>query len=104
MKINDFVPNGKIFDSLKSLSSDNQEETGKTDSNSFISMLKDKLDEVNNNQIAADNATESFIKGDSTDIHQVMLQSEEAKLSLELAVQVRNKLVEAYQELNRMQL
>lgn len=104
MKINDFVPNGKIFDSIKSLNSDKQEETGTTDSNSFISMLKDKLDEVNNNQIAADNATESFVKGDSTDIHQVMLQGEEAKLSLELAVQVRNKLVEAYQELNRMQL
>lgn len=46
----------------------------------------------------------AFIKGDETDIHNVMLNAEEAKMSMELAVQVRNKLVEAYQELSRMQL
>lgn len=45
-----------------------------------------------------------YIQGDNTDIHNVMLSTEEAKMSLELAVQVRNKIVDAYQELNRMQL
>ena len=66
--------------------------------------LKEKLGEVNEKQIAADVATEAFISGEDIDIHEVMLITEEAKMSLQLAVQVRNKLVEAYQEINRMQL
>jgi flagellar hook-basal body complex protein FliE len=49
-------------------------------------------------------ATEAFISGEDLNIHEVMLITEEAKMSLQLAVQVRNKLVEAYQEINRMQL
>nr|WP_207714670.1 flagellar hook-basal body complex protein FliE [Clostridium tetanomorphum] len=72
--------------------------------NSFFNTLKGKLDEVNEKQITAEKATESFIKGEEINVHNVMLDSEEAKMSIELAVQVRNKLVEAYQELNRMQL
>jgi flagellar hook-basal body complex protein FliE len=100
MIINSFVPSSKIFDNVNL---DNKPANTDT-SNSFVDMLKSKLDDVNNQQIAADNATESFIKGDNTDIHNVMLSTEEAKMSLELAVQVRNKIVDAYQELNRMQL
>ena len=47
---------------------------------------------------------EGFINGEDIDIHQVMLASEEAKMSIELAVQIRNKIVEAYQEISKMQL
>jgi flagellar hook-basal body complex protein FliE len=100
MKINSFVPDTKVFDNMNL---DNKV-TNTDTSNSFFDMLKSKLDDVNNQQIAADNTTESFIKGEDTDIHNVMLSTEEAKMSLELAVQVRNKIVDAYQELNRMQL
>jgi len=99
MKINSFVPDSKIFDNIKTVESKVE---GKD--NSFSSLLKDKLDEVNDKQISADNAMESFVKGEGTDVHEVMLSAEEAKMSLQLAVQVRNKLVEAYQEINRMQL
>jgi flagellar hook-basal body complex protein FliE len=100
MKINGFVPDSKIFDAIKPL----QVTTNEGNKNDFLSMLKEKLNGVNDSQITADNITQSFIKGDETDIHKVMLSTEEAKMSLELAVQIRNKLVEAYQELNRMQL
>jgi len=99
MKINGFVPDSKIFDNMKTVESKVEEK-----SNSFSSLLKDKLDEVNDKQISADDAMEGFVKGEGTDVHEVMLSAEEAKMSLQLAVQVRNKLVEAYQELNRMQL
>lgn len=70
----------------------------------FSDYLKNALDKVNDSQINAENTTMDFITGKSQDIHQVMLASEEAKISLELAVQVRNKLVDAYQEIMRMQL
>ncbi|MDP4087903.1 MAG: flagellar hook-basal body complex protein FliE [Bacillota bacterium] len=71
---------------------------------SFLDTLKSKLDAVNDKQLQADADTEKLIKGENVDIHQVMLSTEEAKLSLQMAVQVRNKLLDAYQELNRMQL
>jgi len=71
---------------------------------SFADFLSEKLDEVNDKQIQAENTTQSFIKGDEKDIHNVMISTEEAKMSLEMAVQVRNKIVEAYQEISRMQL
>ncbi|ERI91245.1 flagellar hook-basal body complex protein FliE [Clostridiales bacterium oral taxon 876 str. F0540] len=100
MKINGFVPDSSIFDSMKAA----DKVTNKESDNSFFDTLKQKLDEVNDKQIEADDITEQFVKGDDVDIHQVMLNTEEAKMSLELAVQIRNKLVEAYQEINRMQL
>lgn len=101
MKINEFTPDTRIFEDMGIGKDKNKEEKLE---NGFFNTLKEQLDQINEKQIAAENTTESFIKGDEVDIHKVMLDSEEAKMSLELAVQVRNKIVEAYQELNRMQL
>ena len=42
--------------------------------------------------------------GEVDDLHSVMIATEEARISLELAVQVRNKCIEAYKEINNMQL
>ncbi|MDS1002865.1 flagellar hook-basal body complex protein FliE [Clostridium sporogenes] len=104
MRINEFVPNIKVFDNFNKnfINENNQVDT--TEKVNFSEILKDKLDGVNAKQVKSDNSTEAFIKGDEVDIHNVMLNAEEAKMSMELAVQVRNKLVEAYQELSRMQL
>ncbi|MDU5106604.1 flagellar hook-basal body complex protein FliE [Clostridium sp.] len=73
-------------------------------SNKFQDILKENLDKVNQEQIEADNITNDFIAGKDVDIHEMILSMEEAKMSLQLAIQVRNKVVEAVQELNRMQL
>ncbi|HEY8889993.1 MAG TPA: flagellar hook-basal body complex protein FliE [Clostridium sp.] len=73
-------------------------------STSFLDTLKEKLDGVNDKQIAADDITQKFIKGDETDVQKVMLATQEAKLSLDLAVQIRNKLVDAYDAFNKMQI
>ena len=54
-------------------------------------------------QSAADKASR-LSAGESVDLHEVMIAQEWASLSLELAVQVRNKLVESYQEIMRMQV
>lgn len=127
MRINEYVPDSSVFDFNKSVQDSNLNgnntvvnnlnnaisEDGKvggsTDENDssisdFASMLKNELDEVNDQQVQADNSTKELIEGDRTDIHNVMLDTEQAKMSLELAVQIRNKLVDAYQELNRTQL
>ncbi|MGL4847510.1 MAG: flagellar hook-basal body complex protein FliE [Clostridium sp.] len=100
MVINGFTPNEEIFkkdifDGVKSKEVSNK---------GFTSKLKEKLDEVNNLQKISEEKQVSFIKGEDVDIHEVMLAGQEAKLSLQYAVEVRNKVVEAYQEISRMQL
>ena len=99
MNINAYINNTKIFKEIEK----NAVEGDKKSSN-FLDTLKEKLNEVNDKQIEAENITQKFIKGEEEDVHKVMLSTEEAKLSLELAVQIRNKLVEAYEEFNRMQI
>lgn len=71
---------------------------------SFSEILKSELDKVNDVQLNAEQATQDLLTGKATDIHQVLIATEEARLSLELAVQIRNKLVDAYQEISRMQI
>jgi flagellar hook-basal body complex protein FliE len=99
MNINTYVNNTKIMNELQKNTVEN-----KNENSGFLDMLKEKLSEVNDKQIEAESITQKFIKGEEEDIHNVMLSTEEAKLSLELAVQIRNKLVDAYQEFNRMQI
>lgn len=100
MRINEFVTDSKIFDRMDTKLNSTKEEKKE----SFIDTLKSSLDKVNDSQVNSEEITDKFIKGDDVEVHEVMLATEEAKLSLQMAVQVRNKLVEAYQELNRMQL
>lgn len=105
MKINEFIPNVQVFSKLDSIHTyDKNKENLESVGLSFGETLKNKLDEVNEKQLVAESTTEKFLKGEDVDIHEVMIKTEEAKLSLELAVQVRNKLLEAYQEINRMQV
>lgn len=71
---------------------------------SFKDMFSDALNKVNDQQIKADGLVEDFITGNVDDLHTVLIATEEARLSMELAIQVRNKLVESYKEINNMQL
>jgi len=108
MIINSFVPSQEIFQTgINKLDTNtNKSETNKVEgtSDSFATTLQNSLDEVNNKQVVADNASQALVKGDNVEISDVMLASEEAKVSLQLAVQVRNKLVDAYKEISQMQL
>ncbi|MBU3218549.1 flagellar hook-basal body complex protein FliE [Clostridium algidicarnis] len=99
MKVNGFVPDSSVFDNMKINNKEKQEKQ-----ENFLEVLKQGMNSVNDKQVLADSNMESLIKGEQMDVHKVMLATEEAKLSLQMAVQVRNKLVEAYQEINRMQL
>lgn len=70
----------------------------------FAAMLRDALADVNNLQLDAEEAARQLAAGEAGDLHQVMLAAEKANLSLQLTVQIRNKLLEAYQEIMRMQV
>lgn len=71
---------------------------------SFGEMLNKALEEVNAAQVKADQLQIKFLIGEVQDLHQVVIAMEEAKLLTSLAVEVRNRIVESYQEISRMQI
>ncbi len=70
----------------------------------FVSMIDDVMKQAEASQVKADTAVQQLMSGQTNDIHQVMLAMEQARLSMMMMVEVRNKVVEAYQELSRMPL
>lgn len=71
---------------------------------SFGEFLKSALDSVNEAQVNADQETAKVVTGESPDISDALIAAEEARIQMELVVQVRNKLLESYQEIERMQV
>ena len=71
---------------------------------SFAQMIEQGIDGVNAKVMAADGAVRAFVLDDSMPVHQVSFALEQARLSLELMLQVRGRLVEGYQQLMNMQL
>lgn len=86
------------------MGADNNKSQGADGDKSFGQVLLKALENVNNAQVKSDNITKKFLVGDIQDIHQVTIAAEQARLMLQLAVEVRNKVVEAYQEISRMQV
>lgn len=70
----------------------------------FAAMVTRGLDQVEAALTSADNDMRQLAAGDSPNLHVVMMHLEEAKLSLQLLAQVRNRLLDAYQEVMRMQV
>lgn len=62
------------------------------------------IDEVNQIQAQAGAAEQSMYSGDPVELHRVMIAAEEAGTAFDLMVEMRNRLIEAYQELMRMQI
>ncbi len=71
---------------------------------SFAEMLQNAFREVNEKQHQADEMTEKFVAGEEDNLHQLMIQTQEARLSMQFATQVTNKVVDSYQEMARMQI
>lgn len=80
------------------------EKTDKANVIEFEGIFADKIKETNELQYVADVETQKFITGESDNIHDVMIAMEEATVSLQFVTQVRNKMVEAYQEIKNMQI
>lgn len=68
----------------------------------FADTLRSALDGVNSSQSRASELTESYERGETTDIAKVMLARQESGVAFEATLQVRNKLLSAYQDIMRM--
>lgn len=74
-------------------------ESGK---DSFSDFLSNALKGVDDLQQEAGEAQEKLARGDAAELHQVMIAAEKAGLSMDLLLEIRKRLVETYQEIERM--
>ena len=70
----------------------------------FSEMLKNTISEVDQQQKAADYSAQKLHAGGAKNLHETMIVMEQANISLRLLVQMRNKMMEAYQEVMRTQI
>lgn len=75
----------------------------KASGSSFTDTLSQAMEEVENLQGEAQAQVADLLEGKGTDVHSAMIAVEKADLSFQLMMQVRNKIVAAYQEVTRMQ-
>ncbi|MCR8642196.1 flagellar hook-basal body complex protein FliE [Paenibacillus sp. N1-5-1-14] len=96
-KINPLVSSG--------MSVTNSNKAGAADlSQKFGDMLNDALNQLNEGQQKVETLNESFAKGELSDVHQLTIAAQTSALALETTVQIRNKVIEAYQDIMRMQI
>jgi len=69
----------------------------------FGSTLKDAMSQVEQMHSDAQQQASELLQGDRQDVHNVMIAVEKADVAFQLMMQVRNKIVNAYQEISRMQ-
>ncbi len=74
------------------------------DGASFQNMLGGLVQEVSDKQTAANSAVSGLLSGNGVSLHQAMISVEEASVSFQLMIEVRNRLLDSYQELMRMQV
>ena len=73
-----------------------------SDKGEFTELFGKMLESVNDLQMDAGKAQELLASGDAEDLHQVMIAGEKAGIAMDLLLEVRNKLVDAYQSLIKM--
>ena len=73
-------------------------------SNGFTQVIQRFVDDTNNQQLKADQAVEMLATGQSDNVHETMLALTRADLSMRVFMEVRNKVMDAYQEVMRMQM
>ena len=81
-----------------------REENKVSDSATFGELFREALQKVNRQQLEAEESLQGLISGEAEELHQIMIATEKARLSLQLTVQLTNKVVEAYREISRMQI
>jgi flagellar hook-basal body complex protein FliE len=72
------------------------------DASSFADMFKRALNDASDLQAESQQQISAFVRGEPVELHQVMAAAQEANISLELLVEIRNKLTEAYRTVMNM--
>lgn len=89
---------------LKHMEAEGMSTSGADGAKGFGQMLTESIEKVNEAQHTADTSMKELAAGRTKNIHETMLQIENADASLKLMMQVRNKVLDAYKEIMRMQV
>lgn len=89
---------------LSDAAGDSASRTQSTSEKGFSDLLKEGISEVNKTMKASEQSSIDLATGKSTNIHETMLAAAKAELGFDMLVQMRNKAIEAYQEVMRMQV
>lgn len=76
----------------------------KTSSSGFQSVLADAISQVDQFQQNSAAAIDKFLSGEDEEVHKVALATQQAEMTFDLFLQIRNKVISAYQEVMRMQM
>ena len=82
----------------------NDDKLQNTKNVSFGDVLKKTINDTNDKLVESDAATNAFIRGDDVSIDEVMIKNQEANLCLQFLTQTRDKLLEGYDTLSKLQL
>lgn len=95
-----------VFPTIKSIKSSSQEMGGapKAEGRDFKSILVDSLNEVNRLQTEADQGVQKLMTGESQNVAEVFAAVNKAGIAFDLLMEVRNKLTDAYQEIQQMRV
>jgi flagellar hook-basal body complex protein FliE len=95
---------GDSFSKALNVSIDELDDVQSKSDTSVSELVKRGVKKVNNLQSQADDLAEKLASGDIENVHEAMIAMQKAKLAFEFTVQVRNKVIDAYQEIMRMQV
>ncbi|PRC93909.1 fliE: flagellar hook-basal body complex protein FliE [Solimicrobium silvestre] len=90
--------------SLPSLLPAGESNSTLTTGGAFGAWFEQHLSEINSKMAIADTGVQQLAAGDATNLHEVMINLQEARMSLQLMMQVRNHLLDAYHDVAQMQL
>ena len=79
-------------------------ESAAPEAGKFGNLLQSAFNRVNDMQLQGDEAVRKMVSGENTDIHNTMITLQKAEVSFELMLQVRNKIVAAYEQIRTMQM
>lgn len=99
MAVNRII-NGPVHQLMPQKTRQTPAQVGKT----FADMLGNAIGQVNQTQIQSGESAQKLINGDDVNLHNVMIAAEKAQITLGAAVEVRNKVIDAYQSVMRMQV
>lgn len=99
------IKNTAFIDAVGKLNIDSPvKKSTSTEGIDFKDILADAMDEVNTAQLNSEKMDEMLAIGEVENLHEVTIAAQKAELTLSLAVEVKNRLVEAYQEIMRVNL
>ena len=102
-------PRIKAIQQMQNIAETNKNQNNKQNGSensevSFKEMINQYMDDANDLQIKADEDIQKVLAGEDIDPHKVMVAVEKANLSFELVMQIRNKMLEAYNEIIKMKM